>query len=90
MENSASQQSGPAVPLSPPKILTQEEKNDLRKKVLSGQALTIEEARDVVHSLRVNSAAALVASEPKKRTGGAKKSMSDEDLDAALNSVLDL
>lgn len=62
--------------------LTPEERNDLRKRVLMGEALSLEQSRAVIDSLRKNSAAAVLAGDkPKKPKKGA---LSDEALDQDL------
>lgn len=71
----------------PPRpLLTQEERNDLRKRVLSGIPLTLDEAQQVIASVRSGGAAAILAAgeaKPKKsRTS--KTALSDDALDADL------
>lgn len=70
-------------------ILTQEEKNDLRKRVLRGEPLTLDEARAVVASTRQGSAAAVLAggSDKKSNKKSAKKGISDADLDKDLEGL---
>lgn len=74
------------------RILTAEERNDLRKRVLAGQDLTLEEARSVYETVRLGGAAALIAADSpggKKKGGGRKKKgMSDEELNASLDDAL--
>ena len=66
-------------------MLSLEERNDLRKRVLSGHQLTIEEARQVFETLRQNSAAMIIAGESKPKRGSKKKeTLSDAALDADL------
>lgn len=86
-ENQAPQ--APAQPEIKVRILSQEEKNDLRRRVLSGQPLTLDEARDVVASIRQGAAAAILAggSEKKSRKKGATKGISDEALDKDLEGL---
>lgn len=67
-------------------LLTQEERNDLRKKVLVGVGLTKEEARRVFETLRKNQAASIAADKPRKERKG-KKQMSDEELNQSLASL---
>lgn len=74
------------------RILTAEEKNDLRRRVLMGESLTIEQARDVIASCRaghVSAFAASESSEKKSRSGSRakKQALSDEELDASLSSL---
>ena len=64
--------------------LTQEERNDLRRKVLSGVGLTPLEARRVFETLRSGQAAAIAADGAPKRERKGKKAMSDEELNASL------
>lgn len=82
--------SGDIVP--PPttaKILSAEERNDLRKKVLSGQDLTLEEARSVYETIRLGGAAAMINGETTRKKGGKrKKGMSDEELSSDLDKAL--
>lgn len=64
------------------KILTQEERNDLRKIVLSGQQLTPEQARDVFITLRQNQGAAVITGESTRKKPSKKR-------DAYPDSMLD-
>lgn len=80
---------------APPKrefrILNAEERNDLRKRVLAGEELTLEEARSVYETVRLGGAAALIAADGtgKKKGGGRKKKgISDEELSASLDDAL--
>lgn len=68
-------------------LLSQEERNDLRKKVLAGIGLTKEEARRVFETLRKNQASAIAASDRPKRERKGKKQMSDEELNASLQGL---
>ena len=79
----------PAQPEVKVAILTQEEKNDLRKRVLRGEQLTLDEARAVVASTRQGSAAAALVggSDKKTRKKGSSKGMSDGDLDKDLEGL---
>lgn len=66
-------------------MLSQEERNDLRRKVLRGESLTLEESRAVYESIRQGQGAAAIAAEDKPKRG--KKSqpgISDAQLDADL------
>lgn len=68
-----------------PRQLTAEERNDLRRRVLAGVPLTLDEARDVIASVRQGQGVAALAREAKASSGkGRKKTMSDEALDADL------
>lgn len=66
--------------------LSPDELRDLRKLVLSGQQLSLEDAQAVFETLRKDSAAAMLAgpttAKPKKAAKG--KGISDEQLDADL------
>lgn len=66
--------------------LTAEQRNDLRRRVLLGQELSLEEARDVIESLRQGAGAAALAGEQKAKKPK-KGSMSDEQLDADLQGL---
>ena len=74
----------------PVKLLSQEERNDLRKRVLAGEDLSLEEARQVVETIRQGRGAAALAAESKpKRSGSRKKAgMSDADFNASLDGKL--
>lgn len=63
--------------------LTAEQRNDLRKRVLMGQPLTLDEAKEVVESLRQGAGVAVLAGESKPKKGK-KPGMTDEQLDADL------
>lgn len=68
--------------------LTVEERNDLRRKVLSGHDLSVEEARQVIESLRQGQGVAALAGENKPKRGSRKvAALSDDALDASLASV---
>ena len=67
-------------------ILTTEQKNDLRLRVLRNEPITLEEARDVIESLRQGSAIAALASTSKAK-GKKKPGISDEDFDNDLASL---
>lgn len=72
------------------RILNAEERADLRKRVLAGEDLTLEEARSVYETVRLGGAAALIASDGKGKGKGRKKKpgMSDEDFNASLDAAL--
>ena len=63
--------------------LSLEERNDLRKRVLQGYSLTLEEAREVIASYRTGAAVAAIATETKPRKSK-KETLSDSALDADL------
>ena len=65
-------------------MLTAEERNDLRKKVLMGGTLSVEEARQVIESLRTGAGAAVIAGAEKKQRKSKNPGVSDEQLDADL------
>jgi len=69
-------------------MLSLEERNDLRKKVLRGEDLTLDEAREVFTTLRAQTGAAMLdaADAPAKKTrkSAAKPTYTDEQLDADL------
>lgn len=71
-------------------MLSQEERNDLRKRVLRGEELSLEEAKAVIASLREGRGAAAFAAENKPKRAK-KAGISDEqlnqDLDAALEGL---
>ena len=70
-----------------PRMLTAEERNDLRRRVLAGIPLTVEEARDVIASVRQGQGVAALAGEAKAAKGNGKRksaALSDEALDASL------
>lgn len=68
-------------------MLSQEERNDLRRKVLRGEQLSLEDAKAVIASLREGRGVAAAVAEAKpKRTK--KNAMSDEALQADLDSML--
>lgn len=80
-----------APPVAPPRILTQDEKNDLRRHVLAGGSLTDEQARSVVASLHINREVALAASTEKAARKSSKKGgISDAELDSSLDAALGL
>lgn len=66
--------------------LTAEQRNDLRKRVLMGQPLTLEESKEVIESLRQGAGVAVLAGESKRKQGK-KPGISDEALDADLASL---
>lgn len=76
---------------APPRQLSQEEKLDLRRKVLRGEQLTLEESKAALYSVRQNQEMILTLDglEPKKksRKASTKKAMSDEALDSDFDSL---
>lgn len=71
--------------------LSNEQRNDLRRRVLAGERLPVETARQIVEEIRAGRrAAALAAVEKggKKRGKVGKPAMSDADLDADLDNFL--
>lgn len=73
----------------PPRILSMEERNDLRKFVLSGGQLSLEQARNVYHTIREGQGAASIVGEsaPKKKGSKKREALSDEALAADLDSL---
>jgi len=71
---------------SNPMTLTQEERNDLRKRVLAGYSLTLDEAKAVLDSTRQGQGAAVLAGESKKPRAK-KDALSDAQLDADLATL---
>lgn len=75
----------------PVRLLSQEERNDLRKRVIAGEDLTLEEAKAVVDTIRQGRGAAALANESKpKKPRKAKGGMSDEDFSSSLDAKLKL
>lgn len=66
--------------------LTAEQRNDLRRRVLQGYQLTVEEAREVVADARAGRTVAVLAGEAKAAKGSRSKkpALSDEQLNADL------
>lgn len=62
---------------------------DLRKRVLMGEELSLEEAQQVFEKLRQAQGGAVIAAEDRKKTGRkpSKPGISDEQLDADLNDL---
>lgn len=74
----------------PTRLLTPDERNDLRKRVLAGIQLTVEEARSVIASIRQGQGVAALAGEAKSARGSKRskrEAMSDEALDASLKGL---
>lgn len=73
------------------RILNAEERQDLRRRVLAGEDLTLEEARSVYETVRLGGAAALIAADGTGKKKRSKKAgMSDEELNADLDKALEL
>lgn len=70
-----------------PRLLTQEERMDLRKRVLEGYKMTLEEARAVYETLRAGQGAAVITGESTKKTRKKKEAYSDAQLDADFTSL---
>lgn len=68
-------------------MLSTEERNDLRKRVLMGQPLSLEEARQVIESVRTRAGAAIIAGAEKKTRTKKNPGITDEQLDADLGSL---
>jgi len=90
--NQAQAEQAPAqAPTAPVRILSQDERNDLRKLVLSGGQLDLEQAKAVIDTIRQGRGVAAMSAEAKPKRGGAKKAgMSDADLNASLDAKLGL
>lgn len=75
----------------PTRLLTPEERNDLRRRVLAGIPLNVDEARAVIASIRQGQGVAALAGEAKAARGGKRGSkrptMSDEDLNKDLENL---
>lgn len=70
-------------------MLSSDDLNDLRRRVLRGEQLTIDEARKVFTFLRGDAAVAAGAVAAKARAPGKKKvAMTDEALDSSLDMLL--
>ena len=66
-------------------VLSQEERLDLRRRVLAGESLSLDQARQVIDSLRHGQGVAILSQENKPKKGGSKKpALSDDALDADL------
>jgi len=76
--------SKPAAPQIAP--LTPEERLDLRKRVLSGQPLTLEEARAVIDSFRVAQGKAMIEGAEKVKRPK-REAITDDQLDAKLDAL---
>lgn len=87
METQQSAVAQPPQQEAPPRILTAEERNDLRKKVLRGEKLSLEDARAVYATLRSGHEAAAIAGETSKKKGKKREALPDAQLDAELSSL---
>lgn len=70
--------------------LTAEQRNDLRRRVLSGVPLNLDEAKAVIASLRQGQGVAVLAGEAKAakgKSGRKKVAMTDEALDKDLEDL---
>lgn len=67
------------------RLLSQEQRNDLRKRVLAGEEMSLEDAKAVVDTVRQGRGAAALSQEnkPKKQK---KAGMTDADLNASLDA----
>lgn len=70
--------------------LTEEQKNDLRKFVLAGGTLTLDQAKQVLESMKSGQAGAVLAAGEKKARKDKKPGLSDAELDAQLDAALKL
>lgn len=68
-------------------ILTQEQRSDLRRFVLSGGKLTVEQARAVIDSCRTGQSLIGMGEPKAKRAKSSKPAMADEALDADLKDL---
>lgn len=66
--------------------LTPEERLDLRKRVLSGQSLTLDEARAVIDSFRLAQGAAMLQDKPSRKREK-RPEVTDAQLDADLEAL---
>ena len=66
-------------------VLTPEERQDLRRRVLAGEQLTLEQARQVIDSLKHSQGVAMISQENKaSRKKSSRPALSDDALDADL------
>lgn len=70
-------------------MLTADERNDLRRRVLAGYQLTLDEARAVIADAQQGRGVAVLAGEAKAAKGGGRRkaTMSDEQLDKDLEGL---
>jgi len=73
--------------VAPVAILTPEERLDLRKRVLSGQALTLDEARAVIDSFRAAQGTAMLEAKAARKKSSKRPALSDEELDKDLEGL---
>ena len=91
MSDEQQQPTATAAPPKPVRLLSQEERNDLRERVLAGETMSLEEAKAVVDTIRQGRGAAALAAESKPKKGRAKKAgLSDAELNASLDAKLGL
>lgn len=74
----------PEVKLPP---LTVEERHDLRRRVLAGYKMNVEEAQRVYETLRAGQGIAVLTGEATKKSRKKKESLTDEQLNADLDSL---
>lgn len=73
----------------PVRLLNQEERNDLRKRVLANEELSLEEAKAVIDTIRQGRGAAALSAESKPKKSRSKKAgMTDEALASSLDAKL--
>ncbi len=78
-----------APPAAPVRLLSLEERNDLRRRVLAGEDLSLEEAKAVIDTVRNGRGAAALSAESKPKKSRAKKAgMTDEELNKSLDAKL--
>lgn len=75
----------PEKPILPP--LTQEERQDLRNRVLSGYKMSVEEAKRVYETLRTGQGAVVITGETKNKRKPKREAYSDAQLDADLKDL---
>jgi hypothetical protein len=68
-------------------MLTTEQKNDLRKRVLAGQPLTVAEAREVIESCKNGQSVATAIAGEKKSKKPKGPACTDEQLDKDLEGL---
>ena len=87
-KDAASMQAEQAVAEPRARKLSQEERNDLRKKVLRGEDLTVEEAISVYETLRTGQAGAVLTGEAAPKKSRKKKEVySDDQLNKDLEGL---
>src|SRR5687768_15575487 len=79
----------PSAPPAPLRLLNQEERNDLRKRVLNNEELSLEDAKAVIDTIRNGRGAAALSAESKPKKSRSKKAgMTDEALASSLDAKL--